>query len=185
MCCYVGRGAWGSPSTGARAFFSEKRRQLVRKLTLGKPMAVPVILACAAVLSTAAARRYQKGIDGREAGAKLATLVGRGVRGASTATVDVWADGLVEARPDVLLYAQRRAMSRGEGAYGLRPLWKKREMVEGAVPPRGSVIVLRVDEKGDERVPYESAIIDGSLVALGDGEVGEYRFRVFAVRAPR
>jgi len=167
MACYVVRGAWGVHAT-----FNDKRRQLVKRLMLGNPVAVPVLLTCAALLSTVGARSYKIGTDGRMAGAQLAdsTIPGGG---------EIWADGLIEARPDVLLYAQRAAAK--VAGVMLRPRWKKHEMGEGRLPPRGDLIVLRIDQDGDERGRYEAAITDGRLVAAGDGEVGRYRFRVYRV----
>jgi hypothetical protein len=173
MVCYAVRGAWGVSAT-----FNAKRRHLVKRLTLGNLLAVPVLLTCAAVLSTVAARNYKIGVDGREAGLKLAGLV-QGAGAAGTAPVEVWADGLVEARPDVLLYARKAAARHG---MAMRPLWKKREMGEGREPVSGAVLVLRIDGEGDERGKYEAAIVDGRLIAAGDGEVGRYKFRVYRAR---
>lgn len=174
MACYAVRGAWGVHAT-----FNPKRRQLVKRLMLGNPAAVPVLLTCIALLTTVGARSYKIGMDGRMAGAHLAeaaVLAGEGGgRGG-----DIWADGLIEARPDVLLYAQRVAAKTAD--VRLRPLWKKFEMAEGRLPPRGELIVLRIDSEGDERARYEEAIVDGRLVAAGDGEVGRYKFRVYRVR---
>lgn len=168
IACYVMRGAWGVQAT-----FNDKRRQLVKKLMLGNPLALPVILTCVALLSTVGARSYKIGADGRMGGAQLAdaTIPGGG---------EVWADGLIEARPDVLLYAERVA-ARVAGV-SVRPLWKKHEMADGRLPPAGALLVLRVDAEGDERAKYEGAIVDGRLVATGDGEVGRYRFRVYRVQ---
>jgi hypothetical protein len=181
MVSYAVRGAWGVSAT-----FNQKRRRLVKRLTLGNPLAVPVLLTCAAVLSTVAARRYKVGVDGREAGQKLAALVrSAGVEGGGGAgvgavgTVEIWADGLVDARPDVLLYARRAA---AEHDLAVRPLWKTHEMAAGRTPGAGNVMVLRIDGEVDERGRYEAAILDGALVAAGDGEVGRYRFRVYRVR---
>ena len=168
--CYVFRGVWGG--RGLYATFGDKRRLLARRLTLGKPMALPAILVSAAVLGNFAARRMQVGVDGREAGRVVAGAL------AGSPRVSVSADGLVEARPDVLLYARQTARRKG---VDLQPRW----MPGGAhgaappLPPAGAALVLRVDPEGDERPRYEQAILDGRLTALADGEVGRYKFRVF------
>lgn len=168
MACYVVRGVWGVHAT-----FNENRRRLAKRLMLGNPAALPVLLTCVALLSTVAARSYKIGIDGRTAGARLAEATAPGGG-------EVWADGLVEARPDVLLYAARAA-GRAAGT-PFRPRWMKHDMAGGRLPPAGDLIVLRVDQEGDERPRYEAAILDGRLVAAGDGEVGRYKFRVYRVR---
>jgi hypothetical protein len=165
LATYIMIGAWGP-----RAFFTPKRRHLAKRLMLGNPAAIPVILCVASILSTYAARRYKIGVDGREAGAAIASI-SRQARGAIS-PVQVWANGLIDARPDVLLYARQ---SRPD----LLPRWTPHAFAAGELPPPGSLIILRIDAEGDERPHYEQAILDSRLIAIGDGEVGRYKFRVF------
>lgn len=162
---YVMLGAWGH-----RAFFNTKRRHLVKRLTLGNPPAIPVILCVAAVLSTYAARRYKIGVDGREAGAAVAQI-SKQARG-TIAPIQVWANGLIDARPDVMLYARQARPD-------LDPRWTPRQFAAGELPPPGSLLILRVDSDGDERPHYEQAILDSRLIAIDDGEVGRYKFRLY------
>ncbi len=163
LVSYVAGGAWHAPP-----IFKEKRLRLARRLSLGRPLALPALLVSAAVLGNLAALRWQRGIDGREAGRTLA--------GALTTSSDLWADGLIEARPDVLLYARDAARARG---IDIRPLWKKRQIRAAELPPPGAAIVLRTDDDSFERPPYDEAILRGDLVAIGHGTVGRYQFRVF------
>lgn len=156
-CGYAYRGTWGLHAT-----FNLRRRTLAKKLCLTNSGAWPVLLTTAAVLAGVFLPKSKA--DSLTAGTALAAMMPDGG--------SVWADALVEARPDVLLYARKERPA-------LRPLWKKAEMQRGAMPPAGAYILLRTDEQGDETKNYRAAIAAQTLMAVGEGQVGRYRYRVY------
>lgn len=164
LCGWVARGVWG-----VRANFEDHRRALAKRLTFRNPMSWPVVLAMVALVSSAAPNFARVGAGSDTVGADIA-------RQAPAGTV-IWADGLIEARPDVLLYA--RQASGGS----LRPLWKKSEMRAGSMPPRGEgvYIALRSDEDSDETERYRAARAGGTLELVSEHAVGRYRFGLYRV----
>ncbi len=111
--------------------------------------------------------------SGREVGVALAdALIAAGVTG----PIEIYADDLIEARPEVLLAAQRRAAARG---LTLVPRWAP---VKLRPFPAGSLVALRYQPDGDETVRL---IAEGHLEAgkvaperLFEGAVGRSRFYV-------
>jgi hypothetical protein len=164
-------------SYGANAFASgmtPSRRMLARVACFGHPAVLGAVLLGAGV--TLAARESHWDPDrtgGPDAGAAIAAALPVGPE-----PIQAWADGLVEARPDALLYARQIARERG---VQVRPLWRKSAVRAGELPPPGSVLVLRTDSGGDERPLYAQAISAGVLTARGSGRVHRYEFTVFAV----
>lgn len=107
--------------------------------------------------------------SGREAGYMLAqSLVDAGIRG----PVTLYADGLVEARPEVLWYAKLRAKELG---LELRPVWRS-SAVRAFEVPAGSYAVLRTDPAADE---VRHLGIRGTQVA--EGTRGQYTFVVLRI----
>ncbi|MCC6320428.1 MAG: glycosyltransferase family 39 protein [Phycisphaerales bacterium] len=166
LCGYVLRGGWG-----VWAGFDQKRRTLARRLTFRGPASWPVVLCFASVLGGRFVAMRNDPDDSTEAARTVAAALPQGGT--------LWADDLVEARPDVLLYAQRRAAEVGEH---LRPLWKKSAMLAGTLPGPGEFIVVRTDDKSTERRRYGAAVADGKLVLVNEGRVGKFRFEVYRAR---
>ncbi len=165
LCGYVVRGVWG-----AHASFGKSRREWARALTFKNPTSWVVVLCVAAVLGGRFAARRAQSDDPREAARVIAEAFG------SAGAGEVWADDLIEARPDVLLYAERGT----QGAMNV--LWKKSEMVQTRLPPTGALIVLRTDKESGERRRYGEAIADGKLILVREGRLGKYGFEVYRVR---
>ena len=135
--------------------------------------AVAAVVACVvSVVWSESLRRGdgQRG-SGREAGYRLAEdLVRAGVVG----PVELYADALVEARPEVLWYAKVRARELG---LEIRPVWRS-AAVRSFDPPAGALAVLRTDPDADE-VRHHG--IRGVEVARGTR--GQYEFVVLRVEA--
>jgi hypothetical protein len=165
LCAWVVRGVWG-----VHASFDEMRRTLARRFTFNNPAGWPAVLTVAAVLGMMAQSRRPDPHGPVRAGAEIAAMVGGG---------QAWADDLVEARPDVLLYCTR---PRGAGMATPRVLWRKADMLAGRLPPKGEFVLLRTDAGSDEARRYRGAIEGGALEMVGDARVGAYTFVVCRAR---
>ncbi len=114
--------------------------------------------------------------SGRDAGQALAeALVAQGITG----PIEIHADGLIEARPEILLAAQRHAAAKG---LSLIPRWTPATL---RPLPGGTLVALRRDPEGDEiaRLVKEGHLAVGAELpaTLFDGKVGRYRFEVFRI----
>jgi len=171
LAAYVAKGA----VSGA---FMPKRRLIARIACLGHPLVLGVLLGGVAVFMAAREANWDPDRrGGPDAGAAIAAMLP-----APSDPIELWADGLVEARPDVLLYASRLAH---RNRVELRPLWRKASVKRGELPPVGALLALRTDARGDERPAYAGAITDGSLTPLGGASVHKFEFTVYAVTARR
>jgi 4-amino-4-deoxy-L-arabinose transferase-like glycosyltransferase len=90
--------------------------------------------------------------------------------------VTIWADGLIEARPEIFWYAQREARRLG---YELRVRWSPawREL-----PPDGALLALRTDDRGNElgvltRLGSEAAAGAGAAGAADEASIAPLRAR--------
>lgn len=145
LAAYVARGAFES---GA---FTEHRARIARTMSLGKPWTLPVVLLVAAVVFGRLTDASRLNSSGRAAGQALAEQLAPLVRERGYTGVVVRADGLVEARPEVLESARRAAARLG---YALRPVWAP---LRGSPPSAGVadpgwgvVTMLRTDGDSDE-----------------------------------
>jgi len=107
--------------------------------------------------------------SGRDAGIALAEAIGT--------DAELWADHLVEARPEVLWYARERGR---EAGWEIRPRWVAHERAAAEAPP-GVLLVLRTDEKSPELESFDLSDLEG----LATGSVHEYTFGVFRARGGR
>lgn len=105
--------------------------------------------------------------SGREAGEALVDVLPRDAQ--------VWADGVVEARPEVLLYAQRSSAGFGRG---LHVRWVP-GLAGRVLPPPGSYLLLRTDDLGDESAAYERAGVLRHMGAVVHGATHKYRFTLY------
>lgn len=91
----------------------------------------------------------------------------------------VWADSLIEARPETLSYARRAAREQGRS---LEVRWQKGAVQAGRLPPVGDYLALRFDDGEVDR--YAAALRRGRLRQVHEAVVHRYRFAIFRVEAP-
>lgn len=154
LVAYVARGAHGS--------FVGKRPAIARAMLLGRAWVWPVLLLVGAGVYIGVLEPHRRASSGRGAGVALAAHLPDGA--------EVWADEMIEARPEVLLYAAREAAREGRQ---VRVRWIKPEFMP-AEHPEGLLLLLREDDLIDE----VTGCVDrfGSLTELARGEVHKYRF---------
>ena len=147
----------GYLAAGASGGFAPHRARLANAFMLGRPAVMGVVLASAAVWYGQFFERDQRQSSGRESGLAVAAAIDAN-RVAGT-PVELWADGMIEARPEVLLYAERSV-----GA-PIRVRWMRPGDSEVALPPAGSFVLMRTDASGDERARFERVrvVADGSV----------------------
>jgi hypothetical protein len=127
----------------------------------------------AAVFITVAEPR-QRAKSGRDAGAKLADALPDGSQ--------VWADRLVEARPEILLYARRAAAAQGRH---VSFVWVPR-MSEGLFLPRPpNYLALRSDAEADEAGRYRKAGFMDRLRPVTSGTVHKFDFTLYQMNQPQ
>ena len=139
------------------------RGNLAVSLTNWLPMAVMA----AAIIANTASDNARAGDgargSGRPAGQAIAKAVATRL---GTSPLELWADGAVEARPEVLLYARLAAADAG---IDLRPRWSS-ALLRPLNPPPSACLLLRVEE---ERVEGDPAIREGRAV-LWRGRAGRF-----------
>ncbi|MCC6676645.1 MAG: glycosyltransferase family 39 protein [Phycisphaerales bacterium] len=124
-----------------------KGTRVWRLLTLSHPAIVPVILVIAAIVYIPVSEAQRERSSGRAAGHAIGGLLPDGAT--------VWADHVVEARPEVLLYAQRRARELGRT---VEVRWKPASpAAPNPLPPPGQFLLLRGDEASGEAARYAAA----------------------------
>jgi len=158
---YVARGALG----GA---FVPSRRAIGRWMMLGHPIAIVGVLVLGGWAWIGTLERSQRSKSGREAGRELAQFVmGSGAR-------ELWANGVVEARPEVLEAA------RGELGGSVLVRWVPGlSDVDGV--PGGTVLVLRADGDANETRILERVDRVSEPEMLGAGVFGKYRYEAWLV----
>jgi 4-amino-4-deoxy-L-arabinose transferase-like glycosyltransferase len=110
--------------------------------------------------------------SGRGAGQRLARdLFDAGLRG----RVELQADGMVEARPEVLLYAVRAAPP----ALVLVPRWTPMHTRDFLMRP-GTLALIRTDEAGKE----SATMLDGAAFEWARGRVSSYWFSAVGTLPP-
>lgn len=163
---YVFRGAFGG--------FTRQRRIIARVLMLHSPAAWPVGLVIAALIGIYAVGPSPPHRDGRRAGELLAANIADRL-GPTPGPLEIWADNLVEARPEVLWYATHEAPRHG---LVLRPKWVP-QSISADLPAPGHLIVLRTDDLSLEHLRFAD---DPRLEPVADGELRMYRYTVYRVR---
>lgn len=167
LAAYVARGAAGA--------FDSKRARIARAMLLGRGWGWVVILLASSAWWLSV-REPQKGRDsGREAGVALASSLPDGAV--------VWADVMVESRPEVLWYAQREADRKGKR---VQMRWEKGAIEEGRLPPLGSFLLLVREYEKDKKT--EKGEVPRYRVALGEnyreaatGRAHQYEFVLLRV----
>ncbi|VAX38805.1 hypothetical protein MNBD_PLANCTO03-1658 [hydrothermal vent metagenome] len=173
MVAYVARGGWsalggektrglqGSTPEGA---FVSKRPAIARAMFFGSPLAWPIVLLVAAGIFVGVLEPGRRASSGREAGIALATHLPDGA--------EVWADEMIEARPEVLLYAVREAKREGRK---VRVRWLKPDFMPSDTP-EGLLLLLREDDLADEVSRFAAEQRFGGLTEITRGEVHKYTF---------
>lgn len=162
LVAYVLRGYSGA--------FTERRRALARACMLGSPWTLPVLLLIPALIYVWALEPRLRPPSGRDAGIALAGfLADRSV---------VRADQMIDARPEVLLYARRAAAAQGKT---VRIRWVPHLAGRPTLPEAGSFLVLRRDPLSDEVAAYQRAGLVDDLRPLTTGRVHKYTFALFEV----
>src|SRR5690606_23128449 len=91
--------------------------------------------------------------------------------------VELWANEMVETRPEVLLYAARAAAPEG---VAVRPLWAKPAMRRGELPAPGGYLLLKADgTRAREPEMFARAIESGRLAPVAEGTVHEFEFVLY------
>lgn len=139
---------------GACTFFTPTRRRIARLMVLGSPVVLFTALLIAAGVFIFRVDPHDARSSARPAGPLLAAMLPDGA--------EVWADGFVGAKPELLWYARRDAAAAGKR---IRPLWKHVEIAGKVPPPPRVFMVLNPTEL--ER--YEAAGHGAMLVRVGEG----------------
>lgn len=111
-------------------------------------------------------------------------LTGQAIAAALPADAIVWANDLVEARPDVFLYAMKSAAASG---HRLEPLWMKQAMLENRVPVSGptlAYILIRDDPESGEGLRYRPLLADMRIQPIARGRISKYSWVLCSVRPP-
>jgi hypothetical protein len=142
-------------------------------MLLWSPWVWPVILTIAAISFAIWSESRRERISGRATGLAIGELLPDGC--------EVWADGAIEARPEVLAYAVQRAAQLGRAVH---PRWialADRPLPGPGAPP--TFLLLRADELGEEAAAYASLVPDPGLTEAGHWSVYKYRFQLLEVPA--
>jgi 4-amino-4-deoxy-L-arabinose transferase-like glycosyltransferase len=155
----------GYVGLGLAGFFILKRPPIARAMHLGHPaiLAIAMVISGLVAIHLSEPRRLR--VSGRNAGAELAAMVPPGSA--------VWADYLIEARPDVLWYAGRMG-----GASSMRIQWRPLATRLDRPTDPSTYLVLRDDPEAGEYDAYASAGLLNGLEEVGSGSVYLYSFRV-------
>lgn len=114
----------------------------------------------------------RSGLSGRAAGVELGAVLSE-----IPGEVEVWADGAIEARPEVLWEAEREAARRGAVVRGRWAAeWKEVMAMPASEAGVFRVVMLRVDDGGNEVAECaEGALLDGWR-EVWRGDVAQFRF---------
>ncbi|HRJ50519.1 MAG TPA: hypothetical protein PKU91_08295, partial [Phycisphaerales bacterium] len=155
---------------GLSGFFIRKRPAIARAMLLGHPAVSAAVLSVAALVTVGMWERWRTRVEGRGAGELIASVVPPGSL--------LVADHLVEARPDVLWYAQQRG-------HNLRAVWRGLN-----TSPRHSVdldayYILRDDTMTREVDRFMHLNPGEVFVERGAGSVYQFSFRVLTAAGER
>lgn len=142
------------------------RAAIARAACLGHPAVISCLLVVGAWGWITFGERALRDKSGREAGIELGEAL------LADGADRVWADDLVEARPEVLAYAERRVRA---GGGEVEVLWKPG--LGGVVkPPVGAWVVAREDAGSDERERVVNLVKPAWVAWAYEGSVHRYRF---------
>lgn len=161
LAAYVGHGY----ATGA---FGATRRRIAWHVGARSWWTWPTLLAVGMVGYIAVYEQPRRGTSGREPASALASAIAGASEGRP---VRVYADEMVEARPELLWYATRRVQERGGQARGR---WASAPGVAQALRD-GSLALVRTDADSDERGRL-ARDFGVETVVLHEGRVHRYDF---------
>lgn len=163
--------AWGL-ATGR---FLPKRRAIAQGLGLGWAWVWPAIVTAGWVGYIHLAEADRRATSGREAGEALGAAIVQSLDAGMlpAGEVTLVADGVVEARPEILLSAERTVAAAGRGS--LRVLWGPVHGPNG-YPDLGDLLALRDDDLGSEfaESDVDNRWATGQVLA----EVTAHKYRV-------
>lgn len=148
-----------------------RANRLADVLLLRRPWAWPTILLIAAAVFAVVSERRRAEESGKVAGFRLAERLEDGAI--------VSGDHIVEARPEVFLYARLAGELTGKR---IEPRWLPAGADPAPLPPPGGFIVLRSDTGSDELARYRDAEVLRTLTLVGKGTVGRgpvYEFVIY------
>lgn len=155
----------------ARTFIGP--RMLLGRIALfGTPIVTGVVLVAFAVGYVLVEHPRRGASSGREAGATLAEVLVQ-----MDGPIEVWADGAIEARPEVLWEVERQARLKGvqiEGRWAAE--WKDDLSMPESEPGMTRVVLLRDDAGGNERAAAEQAGLLENWDERWQGEAAQFRF---------
>lgn len=156
---------------GALGGFGEGRRRIARGLMLGGPARLGVVMLVAAVATAQVMERSRARNSGRDAGERLGVALAERATARGEATVEVWADHSIEARPEVLEWCRRKATELG---LGVRARWVS---LASVAPARaaGVWLLVRSDEGGDEASAWRTG-----REAVGEARAAKFGFVLLA-----
>ncbi|MBZ0173270.1 MAG: hypothetical protein K8E66_12875, partial [Phycisphaerales bacterium] len=175
----------GHVVSGLGAWLSPRRERIARAMLLGRAWAWPVVLVFASgvYIGMIEAKRRATSGDwvGQQLGAKIAAWADQ--QGATEITLV--ADGLIEARPEVLLATEASAIENGCEGFSIR--WTPGLEGDFGVHRPGGIVLLalRNDAEGDESARLherlggrlEPIFVDNSA----DWLVHKFSFRLYLV----
>lgn len=144
------------------------RGAIARAMTLGHPAVITAALLAGAWVWIGTGERALRASSGRDAGVELGRALAGQLEGGG-GPAEVWADDLVEARPEVLAYARRAA----GGRVAIR--WTP-GLGDRVTPAPGVWVVAREDEGSGERAAVSRAAGPGWVAWSWEGRVRGYRF---------
>lgn len=159
LVAYVTRGAWSGSG-----MFVGSRPRIARAMLLRSRVAWPAILLVGAGVYIGVLEPSRRSTSGRAAGVALAAHLPDGAV--------VWADEMIEARPEVLHYAKERAASEGRSVQirWIKPAFMPEQR------PDGLLLLLREDDLVNEVATYREQASFGALRELHRGEVHKYTY---------
>ncbi len=158
-----------------RACWLARRSSVLARIAiLGHPALPAIALLAAAVTWFQLDIRRPRHEEGRRTGAAIAVHLPH--------DAEVWANDLVEARPDVLLYAESSARS---ASRTIHPRWKKPQLLVGEVPAptpgRETFLLLREDVESTELSRYRDHLTSGVLRRIASGRIAKYEWTLLHV----
>ena len=157
---YVARGSAGA--------FVGRRPGIARTMLLRSRIAWPVLLLLGGLVYVGVFEPKRRASSGRDAGIVLAMTLPDGA--------EVWADEMVEARPEVLYYAVREAARQGRD---VRVRWLKPSFLP-TDQPDDLLLLLREDDLINEIAAFDAMARFGTLREIARGQVHKYTFVLVA-----
>lgn len=142
---------------------------------------IAVLLLIASVTLGRLGDQARNGDGGRGSGRSAGIAIAREIHDRfGAAPVEIWADGAIEARPEVLLYARRAAKDLG---LDLRPRWNS-ALLRPFSPPANACLLVRADFNGSSETWEGSERVRAGRPKLWSGTVGKFGMVVLGPQPP-